>query len=205
VNRTLEACSVLELAGRDRRDVEYISIRPVVGRSRHVIATIKTGGTCRRFIETTASRMMDGRTCREILDAWLGIEAVPRRSNMLDALPTVDDLSSRDAKIVARLPHRRGLAMESMLAIGVTTLWPETEHFSLPHPPVSWGEVRMAENEGVSVYEMDLVVDPAGEPYQGLITSTVDDDEPGPPWTFAVEQSGVRFYVRDAEEEVAPA
>lgn len=85
----LPLCSSLEMAANHRADVTTARVRPFFSAESVVIVEIRTGdGTAERSIETNLGQLTDGRTFRQILDAWLGPEIGERsKAPMLDTLP----------------------------------------------------------------------------------------------------------------------
>ena len=78
----------LELAANSRADVVRARVRPVAGQQEIVLAEIRQHqGTTQRSIETLASKLSDGRTHRQILDAWLGPEPAPASNLWIMDLP----------------------------------------------------------------------------------------------------------------------
>lgn len=80
--------AALQAAARCRRDVKRISIRPTPDVSVLLLVDVEfftPGKRLRR--EASAHRVLDGRTCRQVLDDWFGPEATPAEQHILDQTP----------------------------------------------------------------------------------------------------------------------
>ena len=80
--------ATLELAANSRADVVKARVRPVAGQPDIVLAEIRQHqGTTQRTIETLAAKLGDGRTHRQIIDAWLGPEPPPASNLWIMDIP----------------------------------------------------------------------------------------------------------------------